>query len=132
MMKIILIMFLNYSIQVTAQTDCSTIDDFKSSLYGMLKSDLLPIDANSPEEDAKLRIENGDLRLLAYGLLSGMKIPKEQLLKKNQICLYGVKVIQGMTDSFESSEHRKLVHKLREYINKYNTFMVKHIKKMKV
>lgn len=104
--------------------DCSEVEEFKSSTHGMLLSELLPIDVGSPEKDAKIRFENGDYRLLGYGSYSGIKIPGSELLEKNELCKYGVNVLQGITDAFESSEHRVLVEQFKSYIKKYNAYLV--------
>ncbi|RUO18027.1 hypothetical protein CWE08_12045 [Aliidiomarina iranensis] len=113
------------SFPALSMPDCSDAEDFKGSVYGMLVSEMLPINAESPEEDAKVRFENGDYRLMGYGLYSGIKILGIDKLEENEVCKYGVRVLPGMTDAFESPDHRRLVDELRVYIDEYNAYMVK-------
>ncbi|MCO4321186.1 hypothetical protein [Aliidiomarina quisquiliarum] len=108
--------------------DCSGLEDFKGSIYGMLVSEMLPINVESPKEDAYVRFENGDYRLMGYGLYSGIKIPRIEKLEENEVCKYGVRVLPGMTDAFESPDHRRLVDELRVYIDEYNAYIVSRLK----
>src|SRR5690625_2909117 len=107
------------SFPALSMPDCSDVEDFKGSVYGMLVSEMLPINVESPEEDAKVRFANGDYRLMGYGLYSGIKIPGIDKLEENEVCKYGVRVLPGMTDAFESPDHRRLVDELRVYIDEY-------------
>ena len=116
------------SLSASAKPDCSERETFVSSTYGMLKAELLPLVVDTPESDAIKRAELGDYRLLAYGTYSGISIPFEELLGKNEICLYGIRVMAGLTDAYESKEHRVLAEKIKHYIRIYNKSLVEHIR----
>ena len=107
--------------------DCSGMEEFKSSIYAMLRSELLPINLNTPEIDAKIRYKMGDYRLLGYGLYSGIHVPGVDLLGGNKICEYGVRTFSGMTDAYESYDHKILVKALRSYIEKYNAYILSEL-----
>lgn len=112
------------SVSTYAAPDCSKTEDFKSSVYGMLMSEMLAVNVDSPEEDAEIHFGNGDYRLLGYGVYSGIKIPGSELLENDEICEYGVKVFPGMTDAYESPKHRVLVEELKEYIKRHNAYIL--------
>ncbi len=114
-------------VSANGMPDCSESDVFMTSTYGMLLSALLPINVSSPESDAQINFENGDYRLLGFGDYAGIKIPGSDYLDQNKICEYGVRILPGMTDAFESSEHRVLVEKIRIYIKKYNAYLLNRL-----
>jgi hypothetical protein len=116
------------SLSASSKPDCSENEDFVSSTYGMLRAELLPLDIDFPESDASKRAELGDYRLLAFGTYSGITTPFEELLDKNEICQYGIRVISGLTDAYESKEHRVLAETIKQYIRIYNKSLVTHIK----
>lgn len=124
LMAVLLISFPAFSMP-----DCSYVEGFKGSVYGMLVSEMLPINVASPEEDATIRFKNGDYRLMGYGRYSGIKIPGIETLGENEVCEYGIRVLPGMTDAFESPDHRRLVDELKVYIGEYNAYMLKHLGK---
>ncbi len=109
---------------VTQLPDCSISEDFETSLHGMLKTEMSAINSDMPERDAHKNFGNGDYRLLGFGDISGLVVPTADQLTATQFCEEGVRVLPGMTDSFESREHRELVETIREYVRRYNAAMV--------
>jgi len=97
----------------------------KVSLHASLKSLLLPIRLDEPENDAKLRFEHGDYRILAnYGFTAEFTGIKD----KSIICKVGVRYLEGTSDGLEGREHLQLVEKVRVYARKYNLTMLRLLK----
>ncbi len=93
-----------------------------------LESNLLPIILEQPEVDAKKRISHGDFRFIA---VQGEAFNVPEVTSKENfkaICRYGVKEISGLTPSPENSQHFKLMIKFKEYISKYNIFLLNYYK----
>ncbi len=109
--------------------DCAEHEDFATSTYGMLQMALLPTNISSPEQDARVTFANGDYRLLAFGGVGGYEVPGPNSLDVRVLCAYGVRTFPGLTDAYESSEHRIVADKVRGYSKKYNQFLVTLLQK---
>jgi len=127
---LILTFFLSGSVEA-GLPNCSDVEDYYTSMFGALKTDMLQIDIDNPKGDLDVRLANQDYRLLGYGTIGGLEIPHIEMLPQNEICKYGIRVFSGMTDSFESSKHRIMVEQFRQYIRSYNYYLIKKIGEIK-
>ena len=108
--------------------DCSDVENRSTTTHGILLSEVLSVNLESPSEDASIRFDNGDYRLLAYGTYEGWTVPHFELFEGKEICRYGIKPFP-IFDSFESSEHAALVAHVKRYIDAYNAHMAALIRK---
>lgn len=83
----------------------------------ILKTYLLPINLEAPEEDLKARIKHHDNRFIAIG---GFRVTYPGLTDKELLCKYGFRYIIGTSDALESREHRDLIQAFSRYAAKYN------------
>ena len=94
----------------------------------ILKSYLYPMNLKDPVADAKLRINNGDYRLIGIGGI-GISYPGIDLRHDGDIlCKLGGRYLQGTSDAHESKSHSQLIQKFSEYAGKYNAVVIEYYK----
>ncbi|WP_299263139.1 hypothetical protein [uncultured Psychrosphaera sp.] len=86
----------------------------------VLKTHLLPINLDAPENDLKVRISHKDFRFIAIG---GFGVEYPGLKNKELLCTHGFRFITGTSDGLESKEHGELTHAFKVYAKKYNMKM---------
>lgn len=128
MKKIIFILIIQIQFAIASEEhtlNCSTFGIKEvTSKIAVLKASVLPIDLDSPEQDAKKRIGHEDFRLIAIPELT-IRIPGISSQEDYKIlCYFGVKQIDGMTHAAEDLPHLKLMGKFKTYISKYNQYMI--------
>lgn len=132
-MKFVLFFLLSVCLASTAiALDCSNSEDVNTSVYGMLKTELLPINLDNPETDAILRINMKDYRFLGYHNFSGLQVPEVGGTNNAVLCRFGLKVFSGISDSYESKEHRILSEKMKTYANKYNLYLLGQLREQQL
>ena len=92
----------------------------KLTQVAILKTLLLPIDLDNPEQDLKARVSHNDYRFLAVG---GFGIEYPGLKNKTLLCTYGYRFIVGTSDAVESDEHNELSGKFSFYAEQYNVLL---------
>ncbi|TMP23090.1 hypothetical protein CWB99_23545 [Pseudoalteromonas rubra] len=121
MRVLIVILFLSLSSTAVAETipcwkNPDTIPETKQ--IAVLKTHLLPINLETPEQDLKERVSHEDYRFIAIGSF-GIDYPG--LNNKELLCTYGFRYITGTSDALESKEHGSLIQAFKGYAVKYNT-----------
>ena len=92
----------------------------KLTQVAILKTLLLPIDLDNPEQDLNARTNHNDFRFLAVG---GFGIEYPGLRNKSLLCTYGYRFIVGTSDAVESTEHNELSGKFARYAEQYNVLL---------
>jgi len=91
-----------------------------TSQESMLKSYLLAINLDQPIADAKIRIKNGDYRLIGIGGI-GVGYPGLNLkIEGDILCELGGRYLMGTSDGQEGRSHAALILKFGKYAEKYN------------
>lgn len=131
MKKLIFIVCLCSVLSAHGKVDCSQNEDYFTTTEGMLLALTFAVDFDTPELDARRRIEVKDFRLWKYGRLSGFHIPNSEKLEGDFICKMGTRVLEGVTDSFHSKEHADTASKAIRYAHIYNDYLITEINKIK-
>lgn len=78
----------------------------------------------NPEQDARVAIERGDLRLLRTAGRSASipGLPSDQASELRRKC--GIAVVPGTGDVVYGDEHLALLRKARRYAERYNQIMI--------
>lgn len=92
----------------------------KLTQVAILKTLVLPIDLDNPEQDLIARISHNDFRFLAVG---GLGIEYPGLKNKTLLCTYGYRFVVGTSDAVESAEHNELSGKFSLYAEQYNVLL---------
>ena len=124
MKSLILIILLVVSVRIVAdEKPCWMDPDFVSPTkqLALLRTLLLPIRLDKPEEDAYLRMKHGDYRLIGIGEL-GITYPG--LENMELLCKVGGRYIEGTSDMVEGEEHANLMRKFRKYAEEYNKIII--------
>ena len=94
--------------------------EYKTSLEGVLRSYLLPMNLDEPSSDADVRFKSKDYRFLQIGSFQ-MELPG--LGDRELICTYGFRYVKGTSDGLEGKEHAVPITKFRQYVKAYNIHM---------
>ena len=120
-----LMLLLLPKVGMTMNCDIDTV--LLTTGEGMLRSSLLKTNLNAPKQDAKKRAHLNDYRLLATRSFSGTIYPGLKEIQKKYICKGGRKLLNGITDGYNSLEHITLADKVKGYAAIYNIEMIRLI-----
>lgn len=102
---------------------CWVADDYSAVITkqeAILTSYLYPINLTRPIEDAELRIEFGDYRLIGIGGF-GISYPGiDMRIDGEVLCSVGRRYLQGTSDAQESHAHAELIQNFKIYAEVYN------------
>lgn len=119
---------------VGIQSSCAATDPnpVETSAIAKMRSLEGGLDMDTPIEDARKNFLHNDFRFLKVMSGWGTEVPGVPDAGAATICMYGTRFVEGSAgDSFESAAHADLDIKVKHYVKKYNSHMLKLLTDLK-
>lgn len=103
-------------------------ENINTSNTALLRSELETLHINDPDQDMRKKMEKNDFRFVCIcGFICYTPSVEKDNLKLVKI--YGRRCLEGTSDGIDSEEHGKLIGVAIDYADKYNSLLLKELKK---